>query len=76
MNDARAHLPAAAALAGSVIGGLHSGPLGYGQVNATGLSPTLSATSRNGVTKPVLAPAFVLWRNIDRAVGDRIVEGA
>jgi catalase len=30
---------------------------------------------KNGVTEPVLARAFEYWRNIDKAVGDRIAKG-
>jgi catalase len=30
---------------------------------------------KKGVSEPVLARAFEYWRNIDRAVGDRIAEG-
>ena len=30
---------------------------------------------KNGVKEPVLSRAFEYWRNIDRAVGDRIAKG-
>ena len=30
---------------------------------------------KNGVSEPVLARAFEYWRNIDKAVGDRIAQG-
>jgi len=30
---------------------------------------------KNGVKEPVLSRAFEYWRNIDKAVGDRIAQG-
>jgi hypothetical protein len=61
----RAHLPAAAALAGSAIGGLHSGAQGYGHAqrdrlvaNVVGHLKKRSDQARTGVN-------VVLWRNID-----------
>jgi catalase len=30
---------------------------------------------QDGVTEPVLERAFEYWRNIDKAVGDRIAKG-
>ncbi len=30
---------------------------------------------KDGVTEPVLSRAFEYWRNVDKAVGDRIAKG-
>ncbi|CAM5565412.1 Catalase OS=Streptomyces tendae OX=1932 GN=GUR47_23465 PE=3 SV=1 [Streptomyces tendae] len=41
----------------------------------TGWSTTWSAAFLNGVTEPVLQPAFEYWSNIDKTIGDRIAKG-